>query len=213
MLALPVRLGGMGILNPMTCSSQCFNSSKQLTSPLVALIISQEDKLPSDGATLSETRKSIHSENRKLQNALDDCIYDNLSAKQQRPVDLSRKKGASSWLSVLPLDELGFSLHEGEFRDAVCLRYGWSLPNVSSSCSCGMSFSVDHAMTCNLGSFPTIRHNEIQDLTVSLLSEVCHNVAIEPHLQPLNDKGFHHKSANMNLIYMPGVFARMLTLI
>ena len=36
------------------------------------------------GATLSETRKSIHSENKKLQNALADCIYDNLSAKQQR---------------------------------------------------------------------------------------------------------------------------------
>ena len=67
MLALPVRLGGMGILNPTTCSYQCFNSSKQLTSPLVALIISQEDKLPSAVATLSETRKSIHSENRKLQ--------------------------------------------------------------------------------------------------------------------------------------------------
>ena len=82
LLALPGRLGGMGTLNPMTCSSQCFNSSKQIRSPLVALIISQEDKLPSVGATLSETRKSIHSENRKLQNALADCIYDNLSAKQ-----------------------------------------------------------------------------------------------------------------------------------
>ena len=64
------------------------------------------------GATLSETRKSIHSENRKLQNAIADCRYDNLSAKQQRLVDLSREKGASSWLSVLPLDELGLSLHK-----------------------------------------------------------------------------------------------------
>ena len=92
-----------------TCSSQRFNSSKQLTSPLVALIISQEDKLPSVGATLSETKKPIHSENRKLQNALADCIYDSLSAKQQQQVDLSREKGASSWLSVLPLDEFCFS--------------------------------------------------------------------------------------------------------
>ena len=29
-----------------------------------------------------------------------------------------------------------------------------------------------------------------------MLSEVCHNVAIEPQLQPLNGEGFHHKSAN-----------------
>ena len=55
LFALPVRLGGMGILNPMTCSSQCSNSSKGLTYLLVALIISQEEKLPSVDATLSET--------------------------------------------------------------------------------------------------------------------------------------------------------------
>ena len=67
---------------------------------------------------------------------------------------------------------------------------------MSPSCNCGMSFSVDHAMMCNLGGFPTIRHNELRDLTASLLSEVCHNVAIEPHLQPLNGEGFHHESAN-----------------
>ena len=66
----------------------------------------------------------------------------------------------------------------------------------TSFCTCCMSFSVDHAMTCNLGGFPTIRHNEIRNLTASMLSEVCHNVAIEPHLQPLNGEGFHHKSAN-----------------
>ena len=29
-----------------------------------------------------------------------------------------------------------------------------------------------------------------------MLSEVYHNAAIEPHLQPLNGEGFHHKSAN-----------------
>ena len=43
---------------------------------------------------------------------------------------------------------------------------------MSSAYNCGMSFSVDHAMTCNLGSFPKIRHNELRDLTASLLSEV-----------------------------------------
>ena len=48
-------------------------------------------------------------------------------------------------------------------------------------CTCGMSFSVDHAMMCNLGGFPTIRHNEILDLTASLLSEVCHNKLTHNH--------------------------------
>ena len=52
-----------------------------------------------------------------------------------------------------PLDEFGFSLHKGEFRDVFGLRYGWSLPNVSSSCTCGISFSVDHAMTATWAAF------------------------------------------------------------
>ena len=41
-----------------------------------------------------------------------------------------------------------------------------------------------------MGGFPTIRHNEIRDLTASLLTEVCPNVAIEPHLQPLSGESF-----------------------
>ena len=36
-----------------------------------------------------------------------------------------------------------------------------------------------------MGGFPTIRHNELRDFTATLLTEVCHNVAKEPHLQPL----------------------------
>ena len=56
---------------------------------------------------------------------------------------------------------------------------------------------VCHFLTHNLGGFPTIHHNEMRDFTASLLSEVCHNVAIEPHLQSLNGEGFRHiKSAN-----------------
>ena len=54
------------------------------------------------------------------------------------------RNGISSWLSILPLDEFGFSLHKGEFQDALCLRYGWSLPYVSSSCTCGYVIIIKH---------------------------------------------------------------------
>ena len=40
------------------------------------------------------------------------------------------------------------------------------------------------------------RHNELRDFTASLLTEVCHNVAVEPKLQPLNGESFQHRSAN-----------------
>jgi len=52
-------------------------------------------------------------------------------------------------------------------------------------------------MVCPTGGFPTIRHNEIRDLTAALLTEVCHDVAIEPCLQPLNGENFSHHTANV----------------
>ena len=45
--------------------------------------------------------------------------------------------------------------------------------------------SVEHALSCAKGGFPIIRHNEIRDLTATLLTEVCCEVSIEPELQPV----------------------------
>ena len=66
-------------------------------------------------------------------------------------VDLAKEHGASSWLSVLPLTEQGFHLHKGVFRDALCLRYGWSLFNIPQLCTCSKVFTIDHAMLCLMG--------------------------------------------------------------
>ena len=34
--------------------------------------------------------------------------------------------------------------------------------------------SVEHAMSCSFGNFPSIQHNELQDITAAFFSEVCH---------------------------------------
>ena len=99
-------------------------------------------------------------------------------------------------MTVLPIQEHGFHLHKGDFRDALSLRYGLSPLNTSKSCHCGASFSVDHAMVCPFGGFPIIRHNEVRDLTASLLTAVCHNVATEPCLQPITSETFPLASTN-----------------
>ena len=44
--------------------------------------------------------------------------------------------------------------------------------------------TVEHAFSCSFGGFPTIRHNELRDITAALLSEVCHNVRTD-HLYSL----------------------------
>ena len=58
------------------------------------------------------------------------------------------------------------------------------------------SFTVEHAFTCPHGGYPSLRHNEIRDITAQLMSEVCPNVATEPILQPVTNERFFHRSAN-----------------
>ncbi len=100
-------------------------------------------------------------------------------------MDLARLKGASSWLTVLPLTDHGFTLHRAAFQDAIALRYGWTPNNIATTCVCSKPLNVEHALTCARGGFPTLRHNEVRDITATLLTEACHEVCVEPDLQPV----------------------------
>ena len=84
----------------------------------------------------------------------------------------------------------------GLSRDALCLRYGWRPPLLPSHCACSKQFTVEHALSCPQGGFPSIRHNEIRDITADLLSKVCHNVGTEPSLQPMSGEHLMHRTAN-----------------
>ena len=53
---------------------------------------------------------------------------------------------------------------------------------------CGKRFYVDHAMSCMKGGFVHRRHDDVRDLFVSLLKDVCHDVEVESHLQPLTEE-------------------------
>ena len=59
-----------------------------------------------------------------------------------------------------------------------------------------VEFSMEHALSCPMSGFPSLRHNEIQDHTANLLSEVCDNVSIEPHLQPVSEEHLFGATAN-----------------
>ena len=63
-------------------------------------------------------------------------------------------------------------------------------------CTCGSKFSVEHALSCAKGGFPSIRHNEIRNLTATLLTEVCHDVCIKTRLQPVSNKTLAGSTAN-----------------
>ena len=122
-------------------------------------------------------------------------LHQTLAKVLQRSMTLAQEKGASHWLNVLPLERHGFSLHKEAFRDGICLRYGWRPEGLPTTCPCGRQFNVEHALSCSLGGFPIIRHNELRNITADLLSEVCPNVSIEPHLQPLSGETLTHSTA------------------
>ena len=113
-------------------------------------------------------------------------IDQNLRPDTKKAVEDARLPGASSWLSVLPLTEYGFSLNKGEFRDAILLRYGKDLRGLPTQCPCGQKFDLNHALNCKKGGFIIIRHNNIRNFEADLLSQAHRDVEIEPALQPVN---------------------------
>ena len=60
----------------------------------------------------------------------------------------------------------------------------------------GTTFTVEHALSCPRGGLPTIRHNEIQDITLGLLTEVCQYIMIEPNLQLLTGEALTRATSN-----------------
>ena len=119
-----------------------------------------------------------------------------LSSSLQWSIDLASEKGASGWLTTLPLERHGFTLHKGAFRDAICLQYGWQPGHLLGVCLCGKDFMMPYAMSCPSGGYPTIRHNELRNLTADLLRNVCKDVMIEPQLQPLTTETLQGRSCN-----------------
>ena len=167
-----------------------------VTTPLRQLIHSHETKYSHQTLSDQISAKADIQRKQRAQATTDaNNLRDELIPSLQRAMDLARERGSSSWLTTMPLEEHGFSLHKGAFVDALALRYGWIPSNTPTSCVCGANFTVEHMLSCPRGGFPTIRHNEIRDITANLLSEVCRNVRVEPELQEVTTEEFSGQSA------------------
>ena len=196
-MALQVRLGGLGITNPTAQMTHQHSTSQKVTAPLAALILQQALTCPTEIKGMYGKAKSVARTTCKEQEAQNASeLMGKLPTNLPRALKVSSKKGASSWLSTLPIAEHRFALHKEAFRDALCLRYGWCLSNLPTICVCGKPFLVEHALNCACGGLPSIWHNELRDITADLLTEVCHNVRTEPALQSLSQEQLKRKTAN-----------------
>ena len=184
LLALPARMGGLGLANPSESSSLEYEASIIVTEPLVQRIVAQ-DHQPPDAVDVRSAISHARAKKNELLKECEETVKNSLSSRSLRAAELASEKGASSWLTVIPIKDQGYDLNKREFRDAVKMRYNWEISDLPTTCVCGDVFDIDHAMICRRGGFVIQRHNELRDLEADLLSNVCNDVEVEPVLQPI----------------------------
>ena len=91
-------------------------------------------------------------------------------------LQLCSEKGASIWLTSIPLKSCGFRLSKLQFHDAICTRYNFRPADIPRFCGCGKEFSVNHALTCDVGGYRNMRHDAVRDTFADLLGEVAKDV-------------------------------------
>ena len=188
--SLPVRLGGLGIQNPMLTAEIEFRNSAIITKNLTKMIIDQDADLSNYNAAQvkSDVAKLKAEKEQALIMQLEE-IKNGVDEKFRRTIELACEKGAGAWLSALPLQNMGYTLNKQEFKDAIYLRYGWTIPNTPFHCGCGKKNDIEHTLNCKRGGYVTMRHNNLRDFEASLLTEVCKDVKTEHTLLPLGDSG------------------------
>ena len=203
---MPVKHGGLGIRKVGENSEAAHHASQRITNPLVEQIIKQSDQLPSKTEETEARSTTV-----KMLKEVQAMEIEELTSKQspdlKRILKQHSEHGASSWLNALPLEEQGFNLNKGEFRDALSLRYNNTPRNLPTKCPCGEKFNVTHALDCKRGGFVNARHDNIKNFEAKMVHLVCNDVEVEPQLQPV-EGGKYQKSANTSVEARPDIRAR-----
>ena len=198
---LPTRFGGLAIFDPTEVCQHEYDYSLEATRPLKSAILQQKlalapeekiemaNKIKDAKGSISFRKTSYYAHKSEELKAV--CTDD-----KARNLEVLCIKGASSWLTVLPLQEFRYTLSKQEFVDAIHLRYKFPISGMPKICACSKSNSIDHALSCPKGGYTAMRHNQVRNLEASFLREVCHDVQLEPKLLPLTGETFKLKSTN-----------------
>ena len=99
----------------MSCAVQ-FDSSLKVTNPLVSLLVEQIVEFTVNALNKQRVlEQEVHLTNHHNSEELAAAIHPLLFLELQKAREFASLKGASSWLTVLPIDEHGFSLHKSDF--------------------------------------------------------------------------------------------------
>ena len=104
LFALPPRWGGLGLCNPICRASQEFSASLKITEPLCSLIL-HHDLLYSEVKAIQLSQKSsVRSLKQEYYSKCSTDLCQHLGSSLRLALDFAVEKGASTWLTALPLD-------------------------------------------------------------------------------------------------------------
>ena len=119
LLALPARFGGLGIQNPITMAEEQHTASKLICAPLVDRIVNQDHRLTECHALQQRTKARLCSHRRNQQKEEAKNLQDQVPSTLQCSMELSQEKGASAWLTSVPIDDHGFALPQYQLMTTV----------------------------------------------------------------------------------------------
>ena len=104
LLSLPCRLGGIGMCNPSKTAAFEYSLSQRVTKPLCQLILQQDPTYSFETCEAqSQVKSEVHEERRKKQSVDASTLRSSLPPSLKFAMSLAQEKGASSWLTALPI--------------------------------------------------------------------------------------------------------------
>ena len=122
LLSIPARLGGIGLTLPSRLSKQQREAPLDVTQQQVALILSARETYHIDHAAVRTAKKAAQQARASQEEECLRQVIPLLALSEKRMLEATQDRGASAWLSCLPVAEHGFSLSRQCFLDALALR-------------------------------------------------------------------------------------------
>ena len=143
-----------------------------LTEEHASLIARQERTYIIKKETINNIKKKIKRESQEYNRRKLVNIWSRLTGQEFRLNDINTEQGASTWLTILPIEDEGYMVNTKQFWNLVNIRYGWPLSTTSRTCACGSNFNIERCLTCKKEVLFTLRHNIPRNTTASLLGSV-----------------------------------------
>ena len=189
MAALSPKNGGLGIADPSSLSDSEYTFSTTINRSLIDAIVENScDTYNPNTESISKAKQQCKAIKIKNEEQRKFKLLSEGNKELGRQIALLSEKGASSWISTLPLKECGFVLSKQQFQDAIRIRYNIPLDGISQECACGKTNSIDHSLICKLGGYVSLRHNHLRDTLSHVLGVVCIDVVVEPSLLPISNE-------------------------